>query len=312
MDLCRVLLFCFMILNAATCYSLAGDEDEERKRLGEKKLREVVKKSDENPCWKEAVSELNSTCKKLTDGQQSRLAVAFANCHLGKSGRKTYACDSTMSVKSCTMDMDSVAFQTYTEFFTHTGHICYFLQSQLWQERADNTILQLSETSSETVLKLQRSLEHHKAIEKKQNKVLGAFETMEELALKQRDLLWEVYSSLKGSIEGIRYIMSLFLIELVGIETFIIAIVMWVVIYFLPQFSYSRFWLTTLLIGEQMIEIVIRRSYGKAMRESPYPSPENVVSYSYTSSLGSRPIFSPWGEGTESVSVFGSHGEYEL
>ena len=270
-------LFFLMILNVATCYTLDGEDSEERKRLGERKFRDVVKKSDENPCWKEAVSELNSTCKKLTDGQQSRLAVAFANCHLGKSGRQTYACDSTMSVKSCTQDMDAVAFQTYTEFFTHTGHICYFLQSQLWQERAENTIFQLSETSSETVFKLQRSLEHHKAIEVKQNKVLGAFETMEELALKQRDLLWEVYSSLKGSIEGIRYIMSLFLIELVGIETFIIAVVMWVVIYFLPQFGYSRFWLNLVLIGEQVMEIVFRRFYGKAMNELPHPSPDRVV-----------------------------------
>lgn len=278
MKLYHVLFFSYCFVFNASAHSLGRDDSEERKRLGESKYREVVKKSDENPCWKEAVSELNSTCKKLTDVQQSRLAVAFANCHLGKSGRKTYACDSTMSIKSCTKDMNSVAFQTYTEFFTHTGHICYFLQSQIWQEKAENLIFQLSETSSETVFKLQRSLEHHKAIEKKQNKVLGAFEAMEELALKQRDLLWEVYSSLKGSIEGIRYIMSLFLIELVGIETFIIAIVTWVVIYFLPQFNYSRFMLNIVLLVEQTIEILMRRSYAKIMREVPQSSPDSVVS----------------------------------
>lgn len=270
------IFFCFL-LNMAACYSMTGDEDDERRRLGEKKFQEVVKKSESNPCWKEAVSQLNSTCKMLSDVQQSRLAVAFANCHLGKSGRTTYACDSSMSIRECTSDMDTVAFQTYTEFFTHTGHICYFLQNQMWQERAENVILQLSETSSETVYKLQRSLEHHRAIEKKQNKVLGAFESMEELALKQRDLLWEVYSSLKGSIEGIRYIMSLFLIELVGIETFIIAVVMWVVIFFLPQYNYSRFWLNMVLIGEQMVEVAMRRAYGKGLGESPHPDPDTVV-----------------------------------
>lgn len=273
----RVLFFCF-ILNSGACYSLVEEKDEERKRLGERKFREVVKKSEENPCWKDAVSKLNHTCQKLTDVEQSRLAVAFANCHLGKSGRTTYACDSTMSIRACTEDMDSVAFQTYTEFFTHTGHICYFLQNQLWQEKAENVILQLSQTSSETVFKLQRSLEHHKAIEKKQNRVLGAFEAMEELALKQRDLLWEVYSSLKGSIEGVRYIMSLFLIELVGIETFIIAIVTFVVIYFLPQYNYSRFLLSMLLMGEQVVEIGMRRSYGKVVREKPLSASDTMVS----------------------------------
>ena len=268
LKLCLYVLLWFL-LNTVTCVSLSREEDEERKYLGEAKFREVVRKSEENACWKEAVALINSTCKKMTDVEQSRLAVAFANCHLSKSGRTTYACNISDSIKDCTGTMDSVAFQTYTEFFTHTGHICYFLQNILWQEKTENVIYRLSEASSETVHKLKRSLEHHKAIERKQNEVLGAFESMEKLAERQRDLLWEVYSSLKGSIDGIRYLMSIFLIELIGIETFIIAIVVWVMILLLPRFNYSRFWLNMLLITEQIVEIVMRRSYSKLVQDVP-------------------------------------------
>ena len=60
--------------------------------------------------------------------EQSKLAVAFANCHLAKSGRVTYPCSEEMSVRECTEPMNTEAYQTYTHFFTHTGHICYFIQ----------------------------------------------------------------------------------------------------------------------------------------------------------------------------------------
>ena len=98
--------------------------------------------------------------------------MAFANCHLEKSGRQVYPCDDTMTIRQCTGNMDNVAFQTYTEFFTHTGHICYFLQNEIWQELTDRTISRLAETSEEAVLKLGASLEYHQEMEEKQNQAL--------------------------------------------------------------------------------------------------------------------------------------------
>ena len=65
-----------------------------------------------------------------------------------------------------------VAFHTYTEFFMHAGHICYFLQSQLWQERTENVISRLSDSSKEALDKLEESLEYHKVLDAKQNKAL--------------------------------------------------------------------------------------------------------------------------------------------
>lgn len=38
-------------------------------------------------------------------------------------GHRTYNCDASMTVKDCTKEMvqDSIAFHTYTEFFTHSS-----------------------------------------------------------------------------------------------------------------------------------------------------------------------------------------------
>ena len=273
-----------------TCLTLVKEtscgvkEEEDRRQLGEAKLHELQRRTGNSDCWRVAVAQLNSTCKQLNDMEQSWLAVSFANCHLGKSGRQTYPCEDSMSIKQCTGDMDVLAFQTYTEFFTHTGHICFFLQSQLWQEKTEDVITQLSDTSRQSLVKLQESLNYHKLIEQKQDEALhrqenilqqdrsiasalqetkhnmeSAFQSMEELATQQQDLLGEVYTGLKTSIDSVHYLMSLFLVELVGYETFAVVLVTWLVILFLPQFGYSRFKLYLLLLVELGSEVVVRR-----------------------------------------------------
>ena len=271
-DVLSYLLFFCSVLSVAAQVTLSKGVEEEMKREGERELYKVVQRSQDFPCWERALSQVNSSCKNLSDTQMRKLAVTFANCHLLLSGRTTYTCDESMTVAECTGKMDDVAFDTYTEFFTHVIHICFFIHNELWQEKTENIILQLSRTSSETVKKLVMSLEQHKLIEKKQTEILSSFGVMEEMTMKQRDLLWEVYSSLKNSVDGIRHIMSLFLIELVGIETFVFIIVAWVIILFLPKVGYSRLCLFLVLISEQLLETVIRRVYGKLV-----PSPDDVV-----------------------------------
>ena len=55
-------------------------------------------------CWRSAVSALVEGCRAVIsdDDEKSKLAVQLANCHLQKSGRKTYACGPKYSVEQCT------------------------------------------------------------------------------------------------------------------------------------------------------------------------------------------------------------------
>lgn len=98
-------------------------------------------------CWKKALDFVNSGCKRLTDESQSRMAIAFTNCFLQKSGLQTYKCHTSSTVQECTEKMTDRAFNVYTDFFTHTQQICFFLESQVWQEEAHATISVLSESS---------------------------------------------------------------------------------------------------------------------------------------------------------------------
>ena len=289
------MLFQLSLLAALVCLGARGspgqqpmvlDVDRSRLELGEAGLRELEGKAEHSPCWRRAVERLDHSCKRLSDMEQSKLAVAFANCHLEKSGRATYPCTEEMSVRECTEPMDSDAYQTYTHFFTHTGHICYFIQIELWQGRTEGLIDRLSLTSSEALQKLERSLDYHRDMEQRQDTALRnqdkileqdreiasslkkthadmqtSFGEMSAMAEQQRALLGEMFGSLQSSVEAVRGLMSLLVVEFVGWGTVVWFCLAWVVVMLLPQFQYSRFKLLVGLVGEGMAEVCVRRAY---------------------------------------------------
>jgi hypothetical protein len=98
-------------------------------------------------CWKRALATLETGCKNLDDDIQSRLALNFANCFLEKAGLKTYPCERTETISRCLEGVDMNAFTSFSNFFTHTQNMCYFLQSQVWKEETDKTVERLAENS---------------------------------------------------------------------------------------------------------------------------------------------------------------------
>ncbi|XP_075774576.1 uncharacterized protein LOC142826075 isoform X5 [Pelodiscus sinensis] len=90
-------------------------------------------------CWAGALGRLDVGCQELDEEQQSRIALAFAHCHLQRSGRPFPPCEAGSSVRACTQHMDPVAFGVYTEFFTHAHSLCYLLRGEAWRRRAQRT-----------------------------------------------------------------------------------------------------------------------------------------------------------------------------
>ena len=76
------------------------------------------------------------------------MALAFANCFLAMSGQPTYPCRSEEAIADCLKSVDSRAFASFSNFFTHTHNMCQFLQSQVWHETTQETIGTLSESSA--------------------------------------------------------------------------------------------------------------------------------------------------------------------
>jgi len=103
-------------------------------------------------CWKAALRRLDNGCQQLDDEVQSRLALSFANCFLEKAGIRTYPCEDSAPLADCLKNVDNNGFTTFSNFFTHTQNMCYFLQAQVWQEHTDETVNRLTAFSAKVRL----------------------------------------------------------------------------------------------------------------------------------------------------------------
>ncbi|TRY63670.1 hypothetical protein TCAL_08682 [Tigriopus californicus] len=159
----RVYLLVWMgSLVQGSCVSLSLDSGtrEERLQVGKKKYEMLVtdaKMPRYGPCWKKALQALETGCQNLTDDEQSYMALQFANCFLAKAGQTTYPCSRNQVLSECLKDMDHKAFTTFSDFFTHTHNMCYFLQSQVWHEHTEQTIARLSAASAQMSSNLEDS-----------------------------------------------------------------------------------------------------------------------------------------------------------
>ena len=109
---------------------------EEMAALGRSKLTELSQAVDRpryGACWSSALARLEAVCQQLEEETHSRLALQFANCQLAQTGQKTFQCGAEERISSCLAAVDTIAWTSYTSFYTHTHNMCYFLQSRIWQ-----------------------------------------------------------------------------------------------------------------------------------------------------------------------------------
>lgn len=114
-------------------------------------------------------------CRELSEEMQSDIALALTNCFLDMSGIETHHCEMNKKQnlkKICVSSMSDRAFSVYTEFYTQTLNMCWFLRGQIWQETiSENTMrvgkqLELSAEKQEVLLDIQsKMLRHSKDIE---------------------------------------------------------------------------------------------------------------------------------------------------
>ncbi|XP_039601729.1 uncharacterized protein LOC120524001 [Polypterus senegalus] len=161
------------------------------------RLNEFARQPRYGACWITALERVHIGCKEFTDEAQSRIALGFTHCHLQRSGRSFPACSEEDSIQVCTQHMDSVAFGVYTEFFTHTHSICYFLQNEIWQQQAENTIDRLMQNSANVAKNLEATNSMAERIVEAQN---TALKSQEEI-LKNGNILKQ---TLQDSTQGVK------------------------------------------------------------------------------------------------------------
>ncbi|XP_050082919.1 uncharacterized protein LOC126569698 [Anopheles aquasalis] len=139
-------------------------------------LREKTNLPQYGECWMRSLDFLQHGCRVLSDTVQVDIALRFTDCFMEMSGQENSlhcATERTEPLKKlCMSEMTDRAFAVYTEFFTQTQNMCYFLQNQNWHRQTERTIdrlgvfsraagerLELVNTMQDTLLTQQR-LQH--------------------------------------------------------------------------------------------------------------------------------------------------------
>ena len=77
---------------------------------------------------------------------------------LQKSGLPTYECTGEMTVEACTKPMvdstSGIAYNAYTQFFTHAESMCFYLQSAAFQAATEHAVDALQATAQSTATRL--------------------------------------------------------------------------------------------------------------------------------------------------------------
>nr|XP_029729795.1 uncharacterized protein LOC115267081 [Aedes albopictus]XP_029729796.1 uncharacterized protein LOC115267081 [Aedes albopictus] len=183
---------------------------------GKKQLTELEEKSQlprYGECWLHALDHLRDGCRMLTDTIQVDLALHFTDCFLEMSGqeeRLDCVSERTEALKRlCMSGMSDRAFAVYTEFFTQTQSMCFFLQSQRWQSETDRTIDRLSVRSREVSEQLEEAgeiqrtvLEHQKQGMRLQEEMLKVGGNLARTLNGSQEMLDRLTVDLKNSTEG--------------------------------------------------------------------------------------------------------------
>ncbi|KAM8862500.1 uncharacterized protein AB9W97_017832 isoform 2-T2 [Spinachia spinachia] len=181
--------------------SSGSGPDLERGRTELQRVRNLAAQSEYGACWARALEHLDTRCRDMTSESQRRMALSFAFCHLSSSGRDFPSCPAGSEVSRCTARMDAVAFNTYTEFFTHAHSICHYLQSDTWQSRAEDTMHRLTESSADVAEQLQSTRQMAEELVDAQTAALQV----------QKDILNngdELRITLRDSTQGLRVVFS--------------------------------------------------------------------------------------------------------
>jgi hypothetical protein len=140
-------------------------------------------------CWKSSVVFLHEGCKRLTENTQIEVALKFTDCFLKMSGHEPYECDKHPVREACIKSMSNRAFNAYTEFYTHTYNICFFLQSQIWHEETEKTIDRLSRSSAHVTKQLEEAEVVQTALLQQQRESMSVQQELLNNGLSLNDIL---------------------------------------------------------------------------------------------------------------------------
>lgn len=91
----------------------------------------------------------------MNDEQMAKMAVMLLNCQSVVEGRQIYPCTDSMTLKDCTSEMDSIAWNTYHIMSNRARAVCYYIRNVQFRGLTEQTVNQLMHSAQMQINKLQ-------------------------------------------------------------------------------------------------------------------------------------------------------------
>jgi hypothetical protein len=119
-------------------------------------LKEALKvtgssSSELDSCQHRIIMKLNADCHKLTSEEMGKLAVMILNCQLSIEGRssRTFSCTLEMSLKQCTIGMDSSTYNLYQTIMNRVIATCVSKRQVQFRGLSKLTVNKLMKTAQD-------------------------------------------------------------------------------------------------------------------------------------------------------------------
>lgn len=189
-------------------------------------------------CWQEALGQVEAGCKNLNEDQQARLSLALVACQMdqlgirrkpsvkedGSPSERSYRCPSDTPLKDCTQGLneDVNAFTAFSQFFTHTAHICYFLESQRWRETTKMTVEALLRSSDVVARGLNVSTQMQEKLISSQEELLSRGANLSKSLESSSAGVQRLFEEFRSSTENQRLMISDTIAQVVELRSFIV------------------------------------------------------------------------------------------
>ncbi|XP_053993393.1 uncharacterized protein LOC128884209 isoform X2 [Hylaeus volcanicus] len=228
-----VLLSCNDFFSTMSQPVLSLESMEKAREAGARAWKELVTTPTnfhlEASCWETALQKFkvfSGNCGGSNESVKIILALVLTECHMRPrlvsfptytcrlddlfSNDKTSKSHVSFSVnawketwsKPCLSALSETAFSVYVQFFNHIDNICFYLQSTAWQEKTEETVILLSETSHKVVTQLHQAKIQNDFLLEKQAQALEFQKDLSERSEQLRKALDVGHSSLQASLAG--------------------------------------------------------------------------------------------------------------
>lgn len=105
---------------------------------------------------------LQADCNELNDEQLSKMAVHLLNCQSYVEGRVLFPCTDEMSIKDCTINMDSDTWTSYHLMANRVRAVCYSIRQAQFRGLAEHTVNRLMDAAKDQLKSLLSISEHQR------------------------------------------------------------------------------------------------------------------------------------------------------